>query len=206
MIHPIDEQAFAIIEREVDASRFSRPAWCMLRRIVQAAGDTDLAEMVRWREGAPEAARDALGADTPVVVDVNMVAAGVRAGPLPDGRQRLHCFVADADLADEAPRRGTTRSRLAMERAVEKVGAAVYAIGNAPTALEALCDAVEAGAVEPAAVLALPVGFVGAAEAKDRALRLPCPVVALPGRRGGSGLAAAAVNGLLEAGAEARHG
>jgi precorrin-8X/cobalt-precorrin-8 methylmutase len=118
----------------------------------------------------------------------------------------LHCFIDDEEVARAAQADGHTRSHHAMLNAIDRVGSAIYAIGNAPTALLALCAAVRAGKVRPRLILALPVGFVSVIESKEEALRLDVPVIALRGRKGGSGITAAALNALLHLAVEGGSG
>ncbi len=133
----------------------------------------------------------------PIVTDVMMVAAGISKPGLASLRVPLHCFIEQTDLAEEAAERQLTRSYCAMERACRELGEAIYVVGNAPTALMAICEAVRTGVARPRLVVALPVGFVSVAESKQEMLTLDVPVISLPGRKGGSPLAAAAVNALI---------
>ena len=137
----------------------------------------------------------------PIVTDVRLVAAGIL-GPLREALGvGLHCFLDAPELSQRAGSvsdwSGLTRCACAMEHAVATLPEAVYVIGNAPTALSALCAAVRLGVARPRLVIAMPVGFVGVIQSKEEALALPVPVVAIRGRRGGSAVAAAAVNALL---------
>tara|TARA_R110002167_G_scaffold139100_1_gene326535 strand:- start:262 stop:909 length:648 start_codon:yes stop_codon:yes gene_type:complete len=147
--------------------------------------------------------RAALAAGAPVLVDCEMLAAGVIRRLLPAGNPVL-CTLNDEGVAEDALVRGTTRSAAAIDRWLPRLDGAVVAIGNAPTALFRLLELLREGAPRPAAIMAFPVGFVGAAESKQALIgeSLGIPFAALRGRRGGSAMAAAAVN-ALGAGAEA---
>jgi precorrin-8X/cobalt-precorrin-8 methylmutase len=195
-------ESFRIIEEEIGPHPFSAAEWPVVRRMVHACGDLELARSVCFHQDAVAAGVQAFRRSAPVVTDVSMVAAGI-SQPL---RQRLnvalHCFIADPEVRRRAEEQGLTRSCCALEKAIAEVGEAVYVIGNAPTALQALCEAVRLGRVCPPLVIALPVGFVNVAESKEEALALPVPVLAVRGRKGGSALAAAAVNALLQMAAE----
>jgi precorrin-8X/cobalt-precorrin-8 methylmutase len=190
-------ESFRVIEAEVGPHPFAADEWPVVRRMIHAAGDLGLVRDVIFTSGAVAAGVDALRRGTPIVTDVRMVAAGIHRPSLAALGVRSHCFIDDAEVARLAEAAGTTRSACAMERAITTVGEAVYVVGNAPTALLALCAAVRRGAVRPRLMVAMPVGFVGVVESKDEALALGVPVLAVRGRKGGSAVAAAAVNALL---------
>jgi precorrin-8X/cobalt-precorrin-8 methylmutase len=142
------------------------------------------------------AARGALRAGAPILCDAAMVASGVTAARLPAGNDVV-CTLRDPRVPDLARQRGTTRSAAALELWGERLDGAVVAIGNAPTALFHLLDMIDAGSPRPAAVLGIPVGFIGAAESKDElAARTDLEFLVVRGRRGGSAITAAAVNAL----------
>jgi len=197
----IYRQSFARIREEVDLSRFPDELHGLVLRLVHAAGDPSLARDLVWSEGAAARGRAALAAGAPVLVDAKMVRAGIIDRVLPR-RNRVRCLLDDRRVPALARRLGTTRSAAAVELWRPQLAGAVIAIGNAPTALFHVLEMLEAGAPLPALVLGFPVGFVGAAEAKAAlaANALGLPFIALTGRRGGSALAAAAVNALSGAG------
>jgi precorrin-8X/cobalt-precorrin-8 methylmutase len=126
-----------------------------------------------------------------------MVAAGIQTRLRSSLQIEMHCFLNDADVAAQASAQGITRSALALKRAISQFPEAIYVIGNAPTALAELTASVKRGAATPRLIVAMPVGFVGVVESKEEAMRLEVPVIAVRGRRGGSAIAAAAVNALL---------
>jgi len=165
-------------------------------RVVHAAADPSLAPLLRSSPGAVAAARDALAAGATILADAKMVASGITRRRLP-ADNAVRCTLDDPAVPDLAQRRGTTRAAAAVELWRPWLAGAVVAIGNAPTALFRLLELIDAGAPRPAVVLGFAVGFVGAAEAKA-ALMAQDRVdwIALDGRRGGSALAAAAVNAL----------
>ncbi len=166
-------------------------------RLVYAAGDPSIAGSILISEDFLEIARRALRSGAPVLVDVKMVAAGVNAASL----GRLGCDVLVAveqpDAIGLARELGITRSAAGVLGLADRLEGAIVAIGNAPTALLALLDLAESGRARPAAVIGLPVGFVAAGEAKQALLGADLPYLTLPGTRGGSPLAAAALNHLL---------
>lgn len=188
------------IEQSVDLSRFPPELRALVRRLVHAAAEPSIANDLVWSEGALELGHAALQAGAPVLVDAEMVAAGVIARHLP-AKNEVRCTLADRRVPGIARRLGTTRSAAALELWRPLLEGSVVAIGNAPTALFHLLEMIAAGAPRPALVLGFPVGFVGAAEAKAAlaANRLGLAFIALGGRRGGSALAAAAVNALARA-------
>jgi precorrin-8X/cobalt-precorrin-8 methylmutase len=190
-------ESYRIIEAEVGAHRFGPFEWPIVRRLIHASGDLELAHLVHFSPRAAAAGVQAFREGVPLVTDVRMVATGIQ-GPLREALGvGLHCFLDEPGVSRETEARGLTRCACAMERAVATLPEAVYVVGNAPTALRVLCAAVRRGAARPRLVVAMPVGFVGVIESKEEALALPVPVLAVRGRRGGSAVAAAAVNALL---------
>ena len=192
----IYRRSFAIIRSESRLDRFSPEEERVAVRIVHASGMVEVVDDIVFSQGAAIAARGALLEGAPIFCDANMVAHGVTRARLPADNDVL-CTLTDPRVAELARVSGNTRSAAAMELWRERLGGAVVAIGNAPTALFRLLEMLEAGAPAPAAVIGMPVGFVGAAESKEALLefgRVPCIVVR--GRKGGSAMAAAAVNAL----------
>jgi precorrin-8X/cobalt-precorrin-8 methylmutase len=194
----IYRQSFATIEAEADLARLPASLQKVARRMIHACGMTDLVEDIAWGADPVGAARTALNAGAPIFCDAQMVAAGIIRGRL--GGNDVVCTIGDAHVADLAERLGTTRSAAQVEVWRDRLAGAIVAIGNAPTALYHLIDLVEAGGPMPAAIFAFPVGFVGARESKDAliAAKLAVPFLTLRGRRGGSAMAAAAINALQD--------
>ena len=166
-------------------------------RLIHTCGQVDLAEHVAFTPGVVGACHDALAAGAPILCDSSMVAAGITAARLPAGNEVVS-LVADPRAADLAHRRETTRSAAAVELWAERLGGAVLAIGNAPTALFRLLELVDDGVAAPVAVLGGPVGFVGSAQSKQELTNRPrgMEYLVVQGRRGGSAMAAAAVNAI----------
>ncbi len=190
-------KSFAIIRQEADFSRFSVSESHVAERIIHSCGMIDAADDLVFSEGAAEAGRAALLAGAPVICDAEMVRHGVIARMLP--RQNdVVCLLSDPRVAGIAKEQATTRSAAQVELWLEQMQGAVIAIGNAPTALFKLLELLDKGAVKPALILGFPVGFVGAAESKAElvAHSRNVPFIAIKGRRGGSAMAAAAVNAL----------
>jgi precorrin-8X/cobalt-precorrin-8 methylmutase len=197
----IYQRSFAIIRAEADLSRFSAEETDVVVRMIHACGVVEAAPNIIFGKNLVAVARDALAAGAPILCDSEMVAHGVTRARLPAGNPVI-CTLNDARVPALAERLGTTRSAAALDLWRERQAGAVVAIGNAPTALFRLLDLLDAGAPKPAAILGIPVGFVGAAEAKEALAADPrdVPFLTMRGRMGGSAVTAAAINAL------ARHG
>jgi precorrin-8X/cobalt-precorrin-8 methylmutase len=193
----IYQRSFAIIRAEADLSRIPADLEPVAVRMIHACGMTDLPGHLAWSDGAGTTARRALAGGAPVLCDTAMVAAGVIRARLPAANE-IVCTLRDPRVREIADRLGSTRSAAAVELWREQLGGAVVAVGNAPTALFHLLEILAADAPRPAAVIGMPVGFVGAAESKAALAASPLgiPYLIVRGRRGGSALAAAAVNAL----------
>jgi precorrin-8X/cobalt-precorrin-8 methylmutase len=193
----IEARSFAIIEAEVGERPFDGPAWEVARRLVHAGGDLTLLEALHLPDNAIRAGVAAIRAGVPIYTDTEMVRAGIPMRRLRPFGCETRCILAAPDLAAVAARRGITRTRAGMEALGASLNGAIAAIGNAPTALLALLAMVDRGEAAPALVIGMPVGFVNAEESKEMLLARPTiPSLCLRGRRGGSPLAAAAVNAL----------
>jgi precorrin-8X/cobalt-precorrin-8 methylmutase len=197
----IYERSFAIIRTEADLARFSSEEADIVVRMIHACGCVEVAGHVAFGAGFVGAAREALARGAPILCDSEMVAHGITRARLP-ARNDVVCTLHDARVAVLAQKLGTTRSAAALDLWQDRLGGAVVAIGNAPTALFRLLEMLDAGAPKPAALLGIPVGFVGAAESKDAlaADSRGVPFLTVRGRMGGSAMAAAAVNALAKAG------
>ena len=191
----IYERSFAIIRAEADLSPFAADEAPIAVRIIHACGMVEVARRIRVGHRFTVAARQALRAGRPVLCDSEMVAHGVTRARLPANNDVV-CTLRDPATPGLARAIGNTRSAAALELWGERMGGALVAIGNAPTALFHLLDLVDRGA-PPAAVIGMPVGFVGAAESKEAlALYGRLPFAIVEGRQGGSAMAAAAVNAV----------
>ncbi|WP_306223280.1 precorrin-8X methylmutase [Bosea beijingensis] len=194
----IYERSFAIIRAEADLARFSGAAERVVVRMIHACGMTDLPRDVDMSAGFADTARAALQAGAPILCDAKMVANGVTRARLPANNEVL-CTLDDPQVPALAAQMGTTRSAAAMELWKPRLAGAIVVIGNAPTSLFRLLEMLDAGAPKPAAVIGIPVGFVGAAESKEALAKDGrVPFVVVHGRRGGSAMAAAAVNALAQ--------
>jgi len=197
----IYERSFAIIRAEADLARVSPEEANVAERMIHACGQVEMAQHIVFGPNFVAAARDALAAGAPILCDAEMVAHGITRARLSAGNEVI-CTLRDPQVAALAEKLGTTRSAAALELWQDRLGGAVVAIGNAPTALFRLLDLIDAGAPRPAAILGIPVGFVGAAESKDAlaADSRGVPYLIVRGRVGGSAMTAAAVNALARAG------
>ena len=191
----IYRNSFAIIRREADLARFSGPEERVAVRIIHACGMVEAAADIHFSEGAALAAIAALKRGAPILCDARMVAEGVTRSRLPAGNEVI-CTLGDPAVPDLAARLGTTRSAAALDLWLPRLKGAFVAIGNAPTALFRLLDMIDAGAPKPAAIIGMPVGFVGAAESKEALIASGLSAIVVRGRKGGSAMAAAAVNAL----------
>jgi len=197
----IYERSFAIIRAEADLSRFSAEEAEVAVRMIHACGQVEAAQHIVFDGDVVTAARRALAAGAPILCDAEMVAQGITRARLP-ARNAVVCTLNDPRTPAIAGKRGTTRSAAALDLWRDRLAGAVVAIGNAPTALFRLLEMLDAGAPKPAAILGIPVGFVGAAESKAAlaADSRGVPFIVVRGRIGGSAMTAAAVNALARAG------
>ncbi|WP_048645632.1 precorrin-8X methylmutase [Nitratireductor soli] len=197
----IYEQSFAIIRAEADLARFSEEEADVAVRMIHACGLVEAARHFVFSPGFVGAARSALKAGAPILCDAEMVARGVTRTRLP-AENDVICTLRDPRTAVLAEEIGNTRSAAALELWDERLEGALVAIGNAPTALFHLLDMLNAGAPKPAAIIGMPVGFVGAMESKEALAEsgLGIPFAIVRGRMGGSAMTAAAVNALARAG------
>jgi precorrin-8X/cobalt-precorrin-8 methylmutase len=197
----IYERSFAIIRAEADLSRFSGEEADVAVRMIHACGQVDMAQHFVFGGNVVAAARGALAGGAPIFCDAEMVAHGVTRARLP-AQNEVICTLHDPRTTALAAKTGTTRSAAALDLWADRLAGAVVAIGNAPTALFRLLEMLDAGAPKPAAILGIPVGFVGAAESKEALAADPrgVPFLIVRGRMGGSAMTAAAVNALARAG------
>lgn len=194
-------RSFAIIRTEADLSRFSAEEADVAVRMIHACGLVEAVASIVFGGGLVAAGRAALVAGAPILCDAEMVAHGITRARLPAGNEVI-CTLNDPRVPALAQRHATTRTAAAIDLWGDKLAGAIVAIGNAPTALFRLLELIDAGAPRPAAILGIPVGFVGAAEAKDALMHdsRGVPFLVVRGRLGGSAMTAAAVNALAKAG------
>lgn len=193
----IYRQSFATIRDEADLTRFPDDVSRVVVRLIHTCGQVDVTDHVAFTADVVSRAHAALSAGAPVLCDSSMVAAGITRSRLP-GDNEVVSLVADPRAAALATELGSTRSAAGVDLWADRLGGAVLAIGNAPTALFRLLELIDEGAPVPAAVLGGPVGFVGSAQSKDELIARPrgMSYLVVKGRRGGSAMAAAAVNAI----------
>ena len=191
----IYRRSFATIRAEADLSGLPDDLSRVVVRMIHACGMVDLAGDVRFSPSVAADARKALLDGAPILCDAEMVASGVTRKRLPAGNEVI-CTLRDPAVPALAAKLATTRSAAALDLWLDRLDGAVVAIGNAPTALFRLLEMVAAGAPRPAAVLGIPVGFIGAAESKEALAASDLAYLIVRGRRGGSAITAAAVNAL----------
>ncbi len=185
--HPIEKESYRILRELVDLSYLEPVSRSVAERVIHASADLEYADSLVLDEAALRGGLEALRRGAPIVADAGMVAAGITA-------REAHCFISDPRARDLSETLGTTRSAAGVRVAAEEVGSgAIWVVGNAPTALFELLEL----EVEPALVVGLPVGFVGAAESKESLIGSGLPAVTNRGPKGGSAVAAAALNALL---------
>ena len=186
-VHPIEAESYRILRERVDLSHLGPLSRAVVERVTHASADLDYAESLVLDETALERGLEALRDGAPIVTDVGMVAAGITA-------RETSCFVSDPRARELSGRLGITRSAAGFRVAAEEAGSgAVWVVGNAPTALFELLEL----ETEPVLVVGLPVGFVGAAESKEKLVESGLPAISNHGPKGGSAVAAAALNTLI---------
>ncbi|WP_019813067.1 precorrin-8X methylmutase [Saccharomonospora saliphila] len=192
----IYRHSFATIRAEADLAALPEDVSVVAVRMVHTCGMVDLVDDLAYSPDVVEAGRAALEAGAPVLCDAQMIASGITRKRLPADNEVM-CTLSDQRVPPLAERLGTTRSAAALELWRDTLPGSVVAIGNAPTALFRLLELLDEGVGAPAAIIGVPVGFVGAVESKQELIdRAPAPYLAVRGRRGGSAMAVAAVNAI----------
>lgn len=194
----IEARSFQIITEELGEHSFDLATELVVKRVIHATADFDFAQNLCFSDHAVERGIEALRGGAHVVTDTTMAAAGINKRVLAHFGGEVHTFIGDTDVAQEARRRGHTRSAVSMERAARLEGPLVFAIGNAPTALVRLYQLIDSGIMDkPALVVGVPVGFVNVVESKELFVGSDVEHIVARGRKGGSTVAAAVVNALL---------
>jgi precorrin-8X/cobalt-precorrin-8 methylmutase len=202
----IEDDSFAIIDREVGAHGLPDATWQVVRRVIHATADFEFLQLLHVSPDAVASGIAALRRGAPVLVDVKMIAAGVSEERLAAYGCSVRSYISDPDVIEAARRAGSTRAIEAMRKAHARgeVDGAIIAIGNAPTALLELVRLVREEGAKPALVIGVPVGFVSAAESKEAVLGVPVPSIVARGRKGGSPIAVAVIHALLLLSAEGK--
>jgi precorrin-8X/cobalt-precorrin-8 methylmutase len=200
-IHPIMEQSFVVIDREIGEHNFTPPEYAIVRRIIHSTADFEFAQLIRFSQDAIASGITALQNQTPIITDVGMVKQGV-AGMV--AKTFDNPLIAAVEQAPEAAP-GKTRTETGLMQCFEKYPGAIFVIGNAPTALLALCSQLPASPIQPALVIGAPVGFISVIESKDALAQILVPQIRVEGRKGGSPVAAAILNALIVLAWENKH-
>ncbi len=169
----------------------------IIMRVIHTTADFSYADSLCFSDGVVEKAKATLQKGCTIVTDTNMAKSGINRAALKKLGAEVCCFMAEAEIAERARAEGTTRAVASMDKAAELEGPLIFAIGNAPTALKRLVELAEAGRLQPALIIGVPVGFVNVVEAKEILLRSGLPSIVNRGRKGGSNVAAAIVNALM---------
>lgn len=193
----IERASMAIIGREMGDWAGPAENLSVLKRVIHTTADFDFVRNLLFSPNAVRLGREALRRGVTVVTDTAMAAAGIGKPAAARWGVSVVCRMADPDVRNEALRRGVTRAVVSMERAAAETPDAIFAIGNAPTALIRLCELVREGAARPSLVVGVPVGFVNVVESKEMLAATDVPYIAAMGRKGGSPVASAVVNALL---------
>lgn len=193
----IETRSFEIIDDEAGSHDFSDREWQIVRRMIHTSADFEYMKTVRIQKNAVEAGIAAIRSGCTILTDTNMAKSGIRKRDILRYGGDILCKIADKDVSDEAKATGKTRAVVAVETSADQMKGGIYVVGNAPTALIRLSEMIEAGQIEPALIIGLPVGFVNTVESKELLLQTGVPCITNVGRKGGSNVAASVVNALI---------
>lgn len=193
----IETRSFEIIGEILGERVLDPENEAVIKRCIHTSADFDYADNLHFSSGAASQLAEALLQGADIVTDTMMARAGINKSRLGQNGGRVHCFMADEDVAREAAERGVTRAAVCMEKACALKKPVIIAVGNAPTALIRLRELIEEGRILPVGIIAAPVGFVNVVESKDQIMELEIPHIVARGRKGGSNIAAAICNALL---------
>ena len=193
----IEARSFEIITELLGENQPDPETAPVVKRVIHTTADFEYRENLVFSEHAVRQGIEALRQGCHTVTDTHMAMAGINKTVLGRLGGEVHCFMSDPDVAEEAKRRGITRAAVSMERAAALDKPCIFAIGNAPTALIALKELMDAGKVRPALIIGVPVGFVNVVESKEQILGCDVPYIVARGRKGGSNVAAAICNAML---------
>ena len=193
----IEKRSFEIIQEELGDRKLDPEYDLLIRRVIHTTADFEYVDTLAFSEHAMLRLMDAIRNGCDIVTDTTMAMSGINKKTLAKFGVTAHCFIADADVAEEAKARGVTRSLVSMEKAARIGKPLIFAVGNAPTALFSICDLIREGKLNPEMVIGVPVGFVNVVEAKEELMKTAGHYIVNRGRKGGSNVAAAIVNAAL---------
>lgn len=193
----IERRSFEIIAEELGERKIDPEYDLLVRRVIHTTADFDYYDNLVFSEHAVFKMMAAVKEGCDIVTDTTMAMSGINKRVLARFGGQVHCFIGDADVAAEAKERGVTRSLVSMEKAAKLDKPLIFAVGNAPTALFAICELIRSGTADPRMVIGVPVGFVNVVEAKEELIRTAENYIVARGRKGGSNVAAAIVNAVL---------
>lgn len=197
----IEARSFEIITKELGDRTFPKWQEAVVKRVIHTSADFDYADNMAFSNEATLIGLEAIKNGAIIITDTTMAMAGINKKTLAKYGAEVRCFIADEDVAKEAVDRGLTRSAVCMEKAArlqkETSRPMIFAIGNAPTALVSLYELIKKGELKPALIIGVPVGFVNVVQSKELIMTAGVPYIVAKGRKGGSNVAAAIVNGIL---------
>lgn len=200
----IEKRSFELITQELKGKKLKKEEEPIIKRVIHTTADFDYAETLYFHKDAIKQGLEAIKNGAHLVTDTTMALSGINKRVLAGFGGDVHCYIAEKEIAEEAKKRGVTRSQIAIDTAVKEKKIEIYVIGNAPTALIRTYELIQNGAITPALVIGVPVGFVNVVEAKDLFFHSEIPCIIARGRKGGSNVAAAIVNALLYLASEGR--
>ena len=193
----IEKRSFEIIQEELGDRKLDPEYDLLIRRVIHTTADFEYVDTLAFSDHAMLKLMDAIRSGCDIVTDTTMAMSGINKKTLAKFGGTAHCFIADADVAEEAKVRGVTRSLVSMEKAARIGKPLIFAVGNAPTALFSICELIREGKLNPEMVIGVPVGFVNVVEAKEELMNTAKHYIVNRGRKGGSNVAAAIVNAAL---------
>ena len=193
----IEKRSFEIIQEELGDRKLDPEYDLLIRRVIHTTADFEYVDTLAFSDHAMLKLMDAIRSGCDIVTDTTMAMSGINKKTLAKFGGTAHCFIADADVAEEAKARGVTRSLVSMEKAARMGKPLIFVVGNAPTALFSICELIREGKLNPEMVIGVPVGFVNVVEAKEELINTAKHYIVNRGRKGGSNVAAAIVNAAL---------
>lgn len=193
----IEKRSFEIIQEELGDRKLDPEYDLLIRRVIHTTADFEYVDTLTFSDHAMQKLMDAIRSGCDIVTDTTMAMSGINKKALAKFGGTAHCFIADADVAEEAKARGVTRSLVSMEKAARMGKPLIFVVGNAPTALFSICELIREGKLNPEMVIGVPVGFVNVVEAKEELMNTAKHYIVNRGRKGGSNVAAAIVNAAL---------